>query len=159
MDESELLTLDDETDELVKKSKKELVNIDLEKAQTVSDKELFIGQDVEKEIKSLGLSPISPQLAWLFTAVRKFHLTACKFLQKYFKKCLSSSIMKNMAALSPVLQSHILTADKLVSLSLKYSKVIDNIQPVGGIDRVKLEIKRYVTDDDVKDLNNDKFEK
>ena len=43
LDESELSLLDDETDELRKKSKKELVNIDLEKAKTITNKELFIG--------------------------------------------------------------------------------------------------------------------
>ena len=158
LDESELTKLDEETDELRKKSKKELVNLDLDKARTLTDKELFIGQDVEKEIKSFGLTPSSPQLAWFFTAVRKFHMTACRYLQKYFKKGLSSIIMENMTALSPTLQSHILTADKLKSLSLKYSKVIDNIQPVDGLDRVSLEIKRYITDDDVKELEKENFE-
>ena len=33
---------------LQKKSKQELVNIDLEKSKKLSDKKLFIGQDVEK---------------------------------------------------------------------------------------------------------------
>ena len=102
------------------KSKKELVNIDLEKEKTISNKELFIGQEVEREIKSFGLTTSSPQLAWLFTSVRKFHMTAWKYLQKYFKKSLGSTIMENMRALSPNLQSQVLTADKLVNLAMKY---------------------------------------
>ena len=158
LDESELSILNDDTDELVKKPKKELVNIDLDKAKKLKDKELFVGQEVEKEIKCLGLSPSSPQLSWLFEAARKFHMTACSYLQKYFKLGLSSIVMDNMTALAPSLQSHILTGNKLVSLSVKYSKIVDNIQPVGGMDMLKDEIKRYVTDDDVKDMNKDDFE-
>ena len=67
--------------------------------------------------------------------------------------------MENMTALSPSLQSHVLTADKLISLSMKYSKVIENIQPIDGLDIVKLEIKRFITDDDVMELKKDNFEK
>ena len=158
LEESELSTLDEETNELSQKSKKELVNIDIEKAKKLSDNKLFIGKEVEKEIKALGLSPKSPQMTWLFDSARKFHITACNFLQKYFKLGLSSIIMDNMSALSPSSQSHILTGDKLVYLAVKYSKVVDNIQAIDGMDRLKDEIRRYVTDDDVKELCKDTFE-
>ena len=158
LDESELSEIVDDSDDLQKKSKKELVAIDLEKARKLNKKEIFIGQEVEKELKCLGLSPSSPQLTWLLESVEKFHLTACKFLQKYFKQGLSSSVMDHMTALSPKHQSHLLTSDKLTTLASKYSKVVENIQPVDGMDRLKQEIKRYVTDDDVKDLDKDQFE-
>ena len=113
---------------------------------------------MEKEIKALGLSPKSPQMTWLFDSARKFHITACNFLQKYFKLGLSSIIMDNMSGLAPSSQSHILTGDKLVYLAVKYSKVVDNIQTIDGMDRLKDEIRRYVTDDDVKELCKDTFE-
>ena len=158
LDESELSTLDEETNELSKKTKTELVNLDIDEAKKLSDNELFIGREVEKEIKALGLSPKSPQLTWLFDSARKFHITACEYLKKYFKLGLSSIVLDNMAALSPSRQSHILTGDKLVSLAVKYSKIVDNIQSVDGMDRIKDEIKRYVTDDDVKELEKETFE-
>ena len=97
-------------------------------------------------------------MTWLFDSARKFHITACNFLQKYFKLGLSSIIMDNMSGLAPSSQSHILTGDKLVYLAVKYSKVVDNIQTIDGMDRLKDEIRRYVTDDDVKELCKDTFE-
>ena len=157
LDESELSTLDDETNVMSKKSKKELVNIDVVQAKKLPNTELFVGREVEKELKALGLSPKSPQTAWLYESAQKFHTTACEFLKKYFKLGLSSIIMENMSGLSPGSHSHILTAEKLIYLAGKYSKVVDNIQPIDGMDRLKDEIRRYNTDDDVKDLSKDSF--
>jgi hypothetical protein len=59
--------------------------------------------------------------------------------------------MDNMSALSPKKQSHVLTPRKLKTLVAQYSKVVDNIQSIGGMDKVKSEIDRYVMDDDVKE--------
>ena len=53
---------------------------------------MFIGQEVEKEIKALGLSPKSVQLTWFFDEVKRFHTTACKYLQKYFAAQTKSEI-------------------------------------------------------------------
>ena len=158
LEESELSILDDETNELGKKSKTELVNLDIDEAKKLPDTKLFIGNEVEKEIKALGLSPKSPQLTWLFSSARKFHITACKFLKKYFRLGLSSIVLDHFSALSPSRQSHVLTGEKLKSLAVKYSKIVDNIQPSAGMDRIKDEIRQYVTDDDVKEIEEESFE-
>ena len=120
---------------------------------TLGAKYIFIGQEVEKEIKGFGLTPKSVQLKWFFDVVKKFYVTACKYLQKYFALPLKSVSMVNMSALTPLKQSHVLTTRKLKYLAGQYSKVIDNIEPFGGMDKVKSEIDQYVTDDDVRDMD------
>lgn len=101
VDNSEIYTLT-ENNELKIKSRKQLIHLDIEAAKKLDNKRVFIGQNVEKEIKSLGLSPTSSSLSWFFDAVQRYHITACKFLQKYFTAPLSSSIIANMAARNPV---------------------------------------------------------
>jgi hypothetical protein len=58
LDESELSTQIDDTEELQKKSKEELVNIDLDTAKNLKEKEIFIGQDVGKNIYILVFPPV-----------------------------------------------------------------------------------------------------
>ena len=60
LDESEIKTLTD-NDELKRKSRRQLINLDTEGAKKLDNKKMFIGQNAEKEIRSLGLSPSSPQ--------------------------------------------------------------------------------------------------
>ena len=52
--DSEINELDEEKN-LVRKSRDKLINIDLEQAKKLSDKEMFVGSEVEKELKALGL--------------------------------------------------------------------------------------------------------
>ena len=144
--------LDKESNDISRKTGRELLNVDVDENAYLTNKDIFIGQEVEKEIKQLGLKPSSIQLSWLFEIVRSFHKTVVKFLQKYFDTPLKSSVMDNMSALSPHKQSHILTARKLKGLALQFSKVVDNIEPFGGMDSIKEEIDRYVVDDDVKEI-------
>ena len=144
--------LDKESNDISRKTGRELLNVDVDENAYLTNKDIFIGQEVEKEIKQLGLKPSSVQLSWLFEIVRSFHKTVVKFLQKYFDTPLKSSVMDNMSALSPHKQSHILTARKLKGLALQFSKVVDNIEPFGGMDSIKEEIDRYVVDDDVKEI-------
>ena len=151
-DESEINTLT-EDDELKRKSRRQLINLDIEAAKQLDNKKMFIGQNAEKEIKSLGLTPSSPTLSWFFDSVRRYHLTACKFLLKYFKAPLSSSIIANMAALNPKLQKHVTTPSKLLSLTKKHSKVVDNIRKFDGQNKIREEIDKYVTDEEVSDID------
>ena len=144
--ETELQNLDEETNEMSKKSGRELLKVELEDSKLLKNSEIFIGRDVEKEIKALGLSPSSVQLAPLFESIKKFHKTACSYLQKYFVTALKSDVLENMSALAPRRQKHALTGRKLKQLVDQYDKVIDTIQSQGGVDKVKEEIDRYVTD-------------
>ena len=155
--ETEITKLDEE-DNIVRKSRKELVNMDLEKVKILPNKEIFVGTEVAKELKALDMTPDSPQVAWLFEAVKKFHLEALKYLQKYFRKAMTSSVISNLSALDPnaVMQNNFSVSRKLKSLCTQYSKVVDNIQPVEGMDDIQTEIDAYMEDDDVKNLPKDK---
>ena len=62
--------------------------------------------------------------------------------------------MENMSGLSPFYQSHILTSRKIKALASHFSKVVDNIEFVGGMDKLKTEIDRYVLDKDIDDLKD-----
>ena len=81
-DETELTKLNDE--EVVKKSRHELMNLDPDRAKLLNTKTMFIGSETEKFIKELGLTPSSKQLTWFFDQVKRFHIQAVKRLQKYF---------------------------------------------------------------------------
>ena len=92
--DSEINELDEEKN-LVRKSRDKLINIDLEQAKKLSDKEMFVGSEVEKELKALGLRWNSRQVKWLYEAVRKFHLEACKYLLKYYRTTLSNPVISD----------------------------------------------------------------
>ena len=149
-EDKELKILDPETAEIRKKSNAELVLIDLDTAERLSNKEIFIGSEATKMIKSLGLSVNASQLKWFFDKVMKFHITAVKYLLKYLTTPLTSPIMESFTALGQKKQSHALTESKLKCLVSKYSKVVVNIDPHDGIDLVQKEIKSYVVDEDIK---------
>ena len=61
LEESELDNLDFE-DNTASKSARELVNLDVDSADTLGPKYIFIGDEVEKEIKKIYLNPKSAQL-------------------------------------------------------------------------------------------------
>ena len=155
----ELLTnLDEETNVVSKKTSHELLNIEVKDRNMLENQDIFIGTEVEKEIKALGLHPSSPKIQWLFDMARKFHKTVCKFLIKYFATGLKSSIMDNMSGLSPYYQSHIITSRKIKALASHFSKVVDNIEFVGCMDKLKTEVEQYVLDKDIEDLKDMYFE-
>ena len=137
-----------------KKTTRELADLVVSKSNLLGNTRIFISRSVENEIKTLGLTPRSVQLNWLFESVQKFHVTACKFLQKYFSTGLKSTAMDNMSALSPKKQSHVLTSRKLKMLATQYSKVVDNIEFIGRMDKIKSEIDKYVVEDDIKENVN-----
>ena len=47
---------------------------------------------------------------------------------------------------------------KLKSLANQYSKVVDNIESIGGMDKIRSEIDEFVTDEDIKVLDKNDFE-
>ena len=93
VDESELNNLAEDSDEITRKSKRELVELDLDNAKLLSKKKIFIGAETEKELKALGLTPDSDQIGWFYKQVTNFHITTGKFLQKYFKTALKDLAM------------------------------------------------------------------
>ena len=101
-----------------------------------SKKKIFIGAETEKELKALGLNPNSDQIDWFYKQIITYLITASKFLQKYFKTALKDLAMSNITALDPKKQSHALTSGKLKSLANQYSKVVDNIESIGGMDKI-----------------------
>ena len=149
LDDSEFKTLD-ENDEVRLKSRSELVDIDVNNAKILQNKYIFIGNAVSKELKKLGLDPSDKQISWLFKAAIRFHQVAIQYLQKYFGTALRSSLMENFSALGQNKQTHVSTPRRLQRLATKYSKVIENIDPVNGADKIKSEINEYNTDEDIK---------
>ena len=87
-------------EEVTKKSRKELVSIDVTEAPKLNRKRIFIGSDCVQFIKKLGLTPDSKQLDWFMKSVKNFHIKAIEMLQKYFGIILRSSIAEDMSALS-----------------------------------------------------------
>ena len=158
IDDSELSVIDSENDELRKKSRSELLTIDVNAAKVLHNKHIFIGHECAKEIKSLGLSPDSKQLSWFMDIVKKFHFSVIKSLQKYFQAPLQSTVMDCFSALCQSKQSHVLTVNKLKTLANKFSKVIENIDAVDGMDKIKREIQRYQTDEDIRLLDKLSYE-
>jgi len=152
LEEKEIVTLNEENDTFEKKSRRDLLKVDVDKAEILSNKKIFIGSDTEKLLKNLGLTPSSSQLKEFFDGVRRFHKTLVRRLQKYLSTALESSIRSNMSALSPLKQSHVATKYSLKSLANSYSKVIRNIDQE-GMDKVRREIEEYIIDDDIKDID------
>ena len=153
LEETEFSNLDFETNEVSNKSRKELIVIDVKKAKKVTRQNMFIGAEATKEIRSMGLSRDSKKLDWFYESVTKYSVTAIEYLQKYFAAPLQSTVMECFSALGQSKQSHVLTAEKLNKLADKYSKVIDNLDSVEGMDIIKNEIKLYQRDQTIKDFD------
>ena len=136
---------------MVKISKSELVTLDVDDESVVKkgNKELSVPSEVADYMKKLGLSPTSSSMKEFYESVLNFHMTATKFLQKYFKKALQSTILDKLSSLSPKKQSHIKTYRNVQYLFKKFSKVLKNID-VDGVDKAKEDLEQYVTDEDVK---------
>ena len=150
--ENVIVTLNEENETFEKKSRKDLLKIDVDTAEVLSNKKIFIGSETQKLLTNLGLTPSSNQVKEFFEGVRRFHKTAVRRLQKYLSTALESSIRANMTALSPLKQSHVATKYGLKSLANSYSKVIKNIDQE-GMDKIRREIDEYIVDDDIKDMN------
>ena len=133
----------------------DLVAVDPSIALKLSEKEIFVGNEVSKDIKALGLTPSSSQLSWFYDSVKKFHVTAFKYMIKYFSKSLRSPIMNNFSALGQSKRSHVLTGRKLKYLVSMYSKIVDNIDSMDGMDKIQAEIDNYQTDDDLYMFDDD----
>jgi hypothetical protein len=85
----------DEEGNIITREGQSLLEVDIEDvAKYCNFKNLRIGEDCEKLIKSLGLSLTSPQLKWFFDQVRSYHKTKAKFYMKYFSSALGCGVLK-----------------------------------------------------------------
>ena len=141
---------------MIKKSGDELLNVDPGDTKTMLNKQrVFIGQKCVNLLKDLGLSPTSPQVNWFYEKVNRFHQRVTEKLQGYFKIGLKSKELENIEALGPGNRTKAETPDRIMYLANSFSKVINNIEPGDGMDKVKEEVETYQLDDDQQmlDLN------
>ena len=143
-------TMDDEG-QLAVKSSRELLDADVS-SNVMDNKKIFIGDKCTKIIKSIGLTPASPQLEWFFNKVIVYHRTVVVYLQKYFRKGLLSTELKYMKALSPKSRLNYRTPHMLNYLVKSFSKIVENISP-DGMDIVTTEITKYATDLEIKAID------
>merc|ERR1719150_3839 len=117
----------DEDGDISNKSRFELASLDVEKAEILSRKEMFIGTDTKNHMKKLDLSPSASKMDWFFEGVMKFYKTVVKYLLKYFSKALLSPVMDSFSGLSQKKRSSFgMAAPKLKNLVTTYPKVVSN---------------------------------
>ena len=158
--ETEVKKLDEQgnVEKFSKKSGRDLLKVAITPEVLLNERKMFVGDEVQKEMRELGLTPTSPQLSWFMKLAQTFHTTVVTNLQKYFETALKSEAMVSMSGLAPGKHNHVLTNRKLRTLVNKYSKVVDNIQFQGGIDQIKKEIEQYCLDEDVGELEESSYE-
>jgi len=149
---------DEEEDEVIKKRGVDLLQVEVSEKTVLKREKIELGKDVSDEIKAMGLGPTSPKIGWLMDMAKRYHMEVCKYLIKYFATGIKSSTLDYMAGLSPASSSKKSTPRKVKALADKYSKVVDNIQFIGGMDQLKEELNSYSVDDDVKELQNLDYE-
>lgn len=152
--------LEEESEEVTRKTGEELLLVEVSDKTVLKRDKLFLGREVADEIKALDLKPTSPQLTWLMDMVRTYHMEVSKFLIKYFTTGLKSTALEDMASLSPSNQSKKGTSKQIKSLADNFSKVVDTIQFIGGMDDLKEDVDNYVNDrgiEEFKDLEYEEF--
>ena len=141
-DDPAVKNADDDLNVATKKSGPELLKVDIDDEKTLlNNKRVFVGQEVTHLIKEMGLKPDSSQLEWFFKSVFKFHRTVAAKLIGYFGTGLTSTELDYMSALSSVNRTNMMTSYKLKYLAKSFSKVVDNICPIGGMDNLQREIR------------------
>ena len=85
VDDKYLNVLND-ADEFVRKPVQDLIELDITEVEKLSNKQLFVGQEVNKEIRNFGLTPDYVQLKWFFDNVKTYH--RCQVPSKIFQICI-----------------------------------------------------------------------
>ena len=143
----------DEDGEVSNKSRFELASLDIEKAEVLSRKEMFIGTETKNLMKKFDVLPSASKMDWFFEAVVKYYTTVIKYLLKYFSKALLSPVMDSFSGLSQKKRSSFsMAAPKLKNLVTTYPKVVSNIDSEDGNDIIISEINKYVCDDEIKEF-------
>ena len=140
----------DEMRNLQKRSGPELLEIDVHQEEScLSRNQVFIGQKCSQIMRDLELTPTSIHLDQFYNLVLKFHKKVANKLQGYFKKGLSSLELEYMSAFSPANRSKENTAGQIMFMATRFSKILDNIRPGDGLDKLKNEVQIYQADEDI----------
>ena len=133
-----------------KKSGPELLKVDLDNKDTMlSKKRVFIGQAASEMIRDMDLKPDFHHLDWFLSAVFKYHRTVAVKLIGYFQTGLTSTDLDYMSSLAQENRTSLASSYKLKFLAKSISKVVENIRPGDGMDKLTLEIDMYTVDDDL----------
>ena len=159
-DETAVKEVDDIQEETIrKKSGPRLLEVDVDDKRTLLQKrKVFVGQEAISVIKSLSIDPKSLQLDKFYDSVYVFHRTVVLKLMKYFEVGLKSTELEYMLAFAPRKSNAMSTAYQLKYLAKKFSKIVENIDPTGGLDIITEEIDHYTLDDEIKLLTSKLFE-
>ena len=150
--------LDDENN-AVKKTGAQLLQFDVDSQTTkLGNRSIFIGEECKKFIMQLSLHPKSPQLSKFYEKVTTFHRTVTLKYLHYFSTGLKCTELDYISALNPKKYNHMTTPHYLKYLAKKFTKVVRNIEPVEGQDRLFEEIDDYTVDDEVKTFSTMEFE-
>ena len=143
---------------VVRKTAKELLQVEVSDQTMLKRERIFLGREVSDEMKDLDLRPNSPQVAWLMDMAKTFHTEVSSFLIKYFTTGLKSDTLENMAGLSPSNQTKKTTSKQIKGLASTFSKIVDNIQFIGGTDQLEEEVDNYLVDEDIKEITHLEYE-
>ena len=81
--------------------------------------------------------------------VFSFHEEVASKLVKYFSTGLRSTELEYMEAFSPLNQTAADTPDQILFLAGQFSKILKNLRPNDGFDKLKTEVHQYQTDSEV----------
>ena len=144
----------DEMRNIRRKSGPELLEIDVHQEESCLNRnQVFVGQKCSQIMRVLDLTPSSIHVDLFYDLVWKFHKKVAVKLQGYFKKGLSSLELEYMAAFSPTNRTKETTTGEIMFLATRCSKILDNIRPGDGFDKLKNEIQIYQADDDINYLD------
>ena len=151
--ENGVKTADDELLHSTKKYGTQLLDIDLDdKSTRLPRRAVFVGQEVTKLLKTMTIDPKCAQLDSFFEAVYIYHLTVVfqGWLEKYRLRVYGVflAFMRGWAIYFP----------QMKYLVRKYPKVVENIEPSEGLDRIREEIESYTVDEDLLLLKHKIFE-
>ena len=135
---------------VITKAGHELLLVKTDKKEDYLSRNLvFIGQKCEELIQMFGLTPSAPQLDEFFTMVFSFHEEVASKLVKYFSTGLRSTELEYMEAFSPLNQTAADTPDQILFLAGQFSKILKNLRPNDGFDKLKSEVHQYQADSEV----------
>lgn len=129
-----------------------LINLD-EDSNFLSKNSVFIGQKCSQIIRDLGLEPSYPQLDWFFKMVFDFYTTLVTKMIGYFSIGLRSIELEYMDAFSPNNRRSADTFDKILFLGGSFTKVLNNIRPHDGFDKLRKEVELYQVDEEVRKID------
>ena len=142
-----------------KKTGAELLAVNVDDKETLlSKRKVFVGQEGSGFIKSLSLDPKSAQLKLFYGSVYTFHKVVTRYLIKYFQIGLKGTELDYVECFSPKNAPKISTPFQMKYLANRFSKIVTNIEPIEGLDRIISEIETYSTDDEVAVIQTKNFD-